>query len=129
MRSILCLATMLAASGLAAAEAPLTIDQLLAQGWEIAGYASGHRRTSSCCSAIRNPSSSAASLRRNRNLRTIINCYELREGAISEARMTDRQAWADSRINRFELLPRVLRVQRAVGARCRGPGTGGRRRS
>jgi hypothetical protein len=34
------LATMLAASSLAAAETPLTIDQLLAQGCEIAGYAS-----------------------------------------------------------------------------------------
>jgi hypothetical protein len=27
---------------LAATETPLTIDQLLAQGWEIAGYASGY---------------------------------------------------------------------------------------
>ena len=41
MRYGLCLTTMLAASSLAAAEAPLTIDQLLEQGWEIAGYASG----------------------------------------------------------------------------------------
>ena len=40
-------ATMLAASSLAAAETPLTINQLLAQGWEIAGYASGYdNRTS-----------------------------------------------------------------------------------
>ena len=48
MRSGLCLATMLAASSLAAAETPpLSIDQLLAQGWEIAGYASGYdNRTS-----------------------------------------------------------------------------------
>jgi hypothetical protein len=38
---------MLAASSLAAAETPLTIDQLLARGWEIAGYASGYdNRTS-----------------------------------------------------------------------------------
>jgi hypothetical protein len=38
---------MLAASALAAAETPLTINQLLAQGWEIAGYASGYdNRTS-----------------------------------------------------------------------------------
>ena len=36
MRSGLFLAMMLAASSLAAAEIPLTIDQLLAQGWEIA---------------------------------------------------------------------------------------------
>ena len=51
MRSGLYLATMLAASSLAAAETPLTIDQLLAQGWEIAGYASGYdNRTSLICS-------------------------------------------------------------------------------
>jgi hypothetical protein len=42
MRSGLFLAAMLAASSLAAAETPLTIEQLLAQGWEIAGYVSGH---------------------------------------------------------------------------------------
>jgi hypothetical protein len=47
MRSGLYLATMLTVSSLAAAEIPLTIDQLLAQGWEIAGYASGYdNRTS-----------------------------------------------------------------------------------
>jgi hypothetical protein len=28
--------------GASAAEPPLTIEQLLAQGWEIAGYASGY---------------------------------------------------------------------------------------
>jgi hypothetical protein len=47
MRSVLLVATLLAASSFAAAETPLTIDQLLAQGWEIAGYASGYdNRTS-----------------------------------------------------------------------------------
>ena len=47
MRSGLFLATMLAASSLAVAETPLTIDQLLAQGLEIADYASGYdNRTS-----------------------------------------------------------------------------------
>jgi hypothetical protein len=47
MRSVLFLATMLAASSLAVAETPRTIDELLAQGWEIAGYASGYdNRTS-----------------------------------------------------------------------------------
>src|SRR4029079_10146965 len=46
MRSGLLLATMLASSSLAA-ETPRTSDQLLAQGWEIAGYASGYdNRTS-----------------------------------------------------------------------------------
>ena len=40
-------ATMLATSALAAADPPLTINQLLAQGWEVAGYASGYdNRTS-----------------------------------------------------------------------------------
>ena len=54
MRSGLFLATMLAASSLAAAETPLTIDQLLAQGWENAGYASGYdNRTSLILSATR----------------------------------------------------------------------------
>jgi hypothetical protein len=53
MRSGLFLGTLLAASGLAAAEPPLTIEKLLADGWEIAGYASGYDN------------------------RTIINCYEL----------------------------------------------------
>jgi hypothetical protein len=42
MRSGLLLAMILASSSLAAAETPRTIDQLLAQGWEIAGYASGY---------------------------------------------------------------------------------------
>ena len=47
MRSGLLLALMLAASSSAASDTPLTIDQLLAQGWEIAGYASGYdNRTS-----------------------------------------------------------------------------------
>ena len=39
--------SILAASSLAAAEIPVSIDQLLAQGWETAGYASGYdNRTS-----------------------------------------------------------------------------------
>jgi hypothetical protein len=47
MRSGLLLPLMLAASSSAASDTPLTIDQLLAQGWEIAGYASGYdNRTS-----------------------------------------------------------------------------------
>ena len=83
MRSGLFLATMLAASILAAAEAPpLTIDQLLAQGWEIAGYASGYDNRTSLilfrhagvnalvqCSVLYDVT---------RNPRTIINCYELK---------------------------------------------------
>jgi hypothetical protein len=53
MRFVFALPMLLAAFGPVAvepplaAEAPLTIEQLLAQGWEIAGYASGYdNRTS-----------------------------------------------------------------------------------
>ena len=47
MRLNLSFALILAAAGLAAAEPPLTIERLLAEGWEIAGYASGYdNRTS-----------------------------------------------------------------------------------
>ena len=56
---------MLAASSLAAAEIPLTIDQLLAQGWEIAGYASGYDNRTSLI-LFRHPGVNA------------LNCYELR---------------------------------------------------
>jgi hypothetical protein len=54
MLSGLFLATMLAASSLAAAETPLTIDQLLTQGWEIAGYASGYVRGNSALAPLGN---------------------------------------------------------------------------
>ena len=82
MRSILCLATMLAASGLAAAGAPLTIDQLLAQGWEIAGYASGYDNRTSLM-LFRHQGMNAlvqcgVLYDVTRNPRTIINCYELK---------------------------------------------------
>jgi hypothetical protein len=40
---------LMAASSLAAAETPLTIEQLLAQGWEIAGHASGYLRGGDFC--------------------------------------------------------------------------------
>jgi hypothetical protein len=81
MRSGLCLGTILAASTLAAAEAPLTIDQLLAQGWEIAGYASGYdNRTSlilfrhQCMNTL---VQCGVLYDVTRNPRTIVNCYEL----------------------------------------------------
>ena len=82
MRSGLCLAMMLAASSLAAAEAPLTIDQLLAQGWEIAGYASGYDNRTSLI-LFRHPGVNAlvqcgVLYDVTRNPRTIVNCYELR---------------------------------------------------
>jgi hypothetical protein len=83
MRSGVFLATMLAASSPAAADVPpLTIDQLLAQGWEIAGYASGYDNRTSLilfrhagvnalvqCSVLYDVT---------RNPRTILNCYELK---------------------------------------------------
>jgi hypothetical protein len=82
MRSGLCLATLLAASGLAAADAPLTIDQLLAQGWEIAGYASGYDNRTSLI-LFRHQGMDAlvqcgVLYDVTRNPRTIVNCYELK---------------------------------------------------
>jgi hypothetical protein len=83
MRSSLCLAAMLAASSLAAAdETPLTIGQLLAQGWEIAGYASGYDNRTSLM-LFRHPGVNAlvqcgVLYDVTRNPRTIINCYELK---------------------------------------------------
>jgi hypothetical protein len=83
MRYGLCLATMLAASSLAAAEAPpLTVEQLLAQGWEIAGYASGYDNRTSLI-LFRHPGVNAlvqcgVLYDVTRNPRTILNCYELK---------------------------------------------------
>jgi hypothetical protein len=82
MRSGLVIAAMLAASGLAAAGAPLTIDQLLAQGWEIAGYASGYDNRTSLM-LFRHQGMNAlvqcgVLYDVTRNPRTIINCYELK---------------------------------------------------
>ncbi len=63
-------------------EAPLTIDQLLAQGWEIAGYASGYDNRTSLM-LFRHPGVNAlvqcgVLYDVTRNPRTIINCYELK---------------------------------------------------
>jgi hypothetical protein len=82
MRSCLVLATTLAASALSAAEAPLTVDQLLAQGWEIAGYASGYDNRTSLI-LFRHPGMNAlvqcgVLYDVTRSPRTIVNCYELR---------------------------------------------------
>jgi hypothetical protein len=82
MRSCLFLATMLTASALSAAEAPLTVDQLLAQGWEIAGYASGYDNRTSLI-LFRHPGVNTlvqcgVLYDVTRSPRTIINCYELR---------------------------------------------------
>ena len=62
--------------------APLTIDQLLAQGWEIAGYASGYDNRTSLI-LFRHPGMNAlvqcgVLYDVTRNPRTIVNCYELK---------------------------------------------------
>ena len=83
MRAGLFLAMILAASGVAAAEAPpLTVDQLLAQGWEIAGYASGYDNRTSLM-LFRHQGVNAlvqcgVLYDVTRNPRTIANCYELK---------------------------------------------------
>jgi hypothetical protein len=83
MRAGLFLAMILAASGVAAAEAPpLTVDQLIAQGWEIAGYASGYDNRTSLI-LFRHPGVNAlvqcgVLYDVTRSPRTILNCYELK---------------------------------------------------
>ena len=71
-----------AASSLAVAETPLTIEQLLAQGWEIAGYASGYDNRTSLI-LFRHPGVNVLVqcgilYDVTRNPRTVVNCYELR---------------------------------------------------
>ena len=82
MRIALTFATILAAAQVAAAEPPLTIDKLLADGWEIAGYASGYDNRTSLIlfrHKDRNDLVQCGILFDvTRNPRTIINCYELR---------------------------------------------------
>lgn len=82
MRAAFSFAMILAATGLAAAEpAPLTIGELLAQGWEIAGYASGYDNRTSLI-LFRHPGTNAlvqcgVLYDVTRSPRTIVNCYEL----------------------------------------------------
>ncbi len=82
MRIALTFATILAAAQVAAAEPPLTIDKLLADGWEIAGYASGYDNRTSLIlfrHKDRNELVQCGILFDvTRNPHTIINCYELR---------------------------------------------------
>ena len=61
---------------------PLTVDQLLAQGWEIAGYASGYDNRTSLI-LFRHPGMNTlvqcgVLYDVTRNPHTIVNCYELR---------------------------------------------------
>ncbi len=81
MRVILACAAIVAAVGLAAAEPPWTIERLIGEGWEIAGYASGYDNRSTLvlfrhkdktfliqCSTLYDVT---------RNPRVTVNCYEL----------------------------------------------------
>jgi hypothetical protein len=82
MRLGLYLATMLAASSLAASETPLTINKLLEQGWEIAGYASGYDNRTSLIlfrhSGVTVLVQCGILYDVTRTPRTVVNCYELR---------------------------------------------------
>ena len=82
MRSGLYLATMVAASSLAAAETLLTIEQLLTQGWEIAGYASGYDNRTSLIlfrhQGVNTLVQCGILYDVTRTPRTVVNCYELR---------------------------------------------------
>lgn len=82
MRPGLLFVTIFIATGAAAAEPPQTIEQLLNQGWEIAGYTTGYDIRSSLilfrnkdkpylmqCSTLYDVT---------RNPRASVNCYELR---------------------------------------------------
>jgi hypothetical protein len=83
MRAAFGLATILAAVRIAAADPPpLTIAELLAQGWEIAGYASGYDNRTSLI-LFRHAGTNAlvqcgVLYDVTRNPRTIVNCYELK---------------------------------------------------
>ena len=81
MRAAFSFAVILAAVRLAAAEPPLTIERLIGEGWEIAGYASGYDNRSTLilfhhkdktylvqCSTLYDVT---------RNPRVNVNCYEL----------------------------------------------------
>ncbi len=81
MRVLLGFAALLAPALVAAAEPPLTIERLLADGWEIAGFASGYDNRTSLI-LFRHPGQNALVqcgilFDVTRNPHTIINCYEL----------------------------------------------------
>jgi hypothetical protein len=82
MRLSFAFALVLAPLSARAAEPPHTIEQLLAEGWEIAGYASGYDNRTSLL-LFRHPGVNAlvqcgVLYDVTRNPRTIVNCYELR---------------------------------------------------
>ena len=82
MRVWLGLAMVIEATSFAAAEPPLTIEGLIANGWEIAGYASGYDNRTSLI-LFRHPGVNAlvqcgVLFDVTRNPHTLVNCYELR---------------------------------------------------
>ena len=82
MRVILSFASMFVACGIAAAEQPLSVERLLSEGWEIAGYASGYDNRTSLIlfrhAGINSLIQCGVLFDVTRNPHTIINCYELR---------------------------------------------------
>ena len=82
MRIGLSFAMILAAAHAMAAEPPLSIDKLLADGWEIAGFASGYdNRTSLILFRHKDKNvlvQCGILFDVTRNPHTIVNCYELR---------------------------------------------------
>jgi hypothetical protein len=82
MRPSLAFAAILAPALASAAEPPLTIEGLIADGWEIAGFASGYDNRTSLI-LFRHPGRNALVqcgilFDVTRNPHTIINCYQLR---------------------------------------------------
>ncbi len=82
MRLAFTFALILAPAVATPAGPPLTIEQLLADGWEIAGFASGYDNRTSLI-LFRHPGRNAlvqcgVLYDVTRTPRTIVNCYELR---------------------------------------------------
>jgi hypothetical protein len=82
MRVGLAFAMIFVSAGLAVADPPLSIEQLLADGWETAGYASGYDNRSSLI-LFRHPGRNVlvqcgVLYDVTRIPHTFVNCYELR---------------------------------------------------
>jgi hypothetical protein len=87
MRAILSFTTCLLAAAFAtqaraAAEPPRSVEQLLAEGWEIAGFASGYDNRTSLIlfrhAGVNALVQCAILYDVTRNPRTVVNCYEVR---------------------------------------------------
>jgi hypothetical protein len=82
MRSPLVFALIFLTSSIAVAEPPLSIERLLSEGWEIAGYASGYDNRTSLLLFRHTGMSTLVQCGVlydvTRTPHTIINCYELR---------------------------------------------------